>query len=62
MAIKNDLGKLRWDLLPMEQVEKVVEVLTKGAEKYTANNWQNLEDGRKIFCCINAPYCCMEKG
>lgn len=42
---KYDKGKLRWDLLPLNLIEKVVEIYTFGAEKYGANTWQNLEDG-----------------
>lgn len=43
--MKYDGGKLRWDLLPLPLIEKVVEVYTFGAQKYAANTWQNLEDG-----------------
>lgn len=42
---KDDGGKLRWDLLPLHLIEKVVEVYTFGAQKYAPNSWQNLEDG-----------------
>lgn len=42
---KYDQGKLRWDLLPLNLIEKIVEIYTFGAEKYGANTWQNLEDG-----------------
>ena len=42
---KDDDGKLRWDLLPLNLIEKVVEIYTFGAEKYGPNTWQNLEDG-----------------
>jgi hypothetical protein len=42
---KFDTGKLRWDLIPIEYVEDVVKVLTFGAAKYGANNWQKVEDG-----------------
>lgn len=42
---KDDDGKLRWDLLPLHLIEKVVEVYTFGAQKYAPNSWQNLEDG-----------------
>ncbi len=38
---KDDDGKLRWDLLPYDAVEKIVEILTFGARKYEPNNWQN---------------------
>jgi len=42
---KYDSNKARWDLLPIEQVEKMVQVLTMGSVKYGDNNWQNLESG-----------------
>lgn len=44
---KNDIvdDKLRWDLLPLDLVEKVVEVFHYGAKKYAPNSWQNLENG-----------------
>lgn len=42
---KDDEGKLRWDLLPLNLIEKVVEVYTFGVTKYEANTWQNLKDG-----------------
>lgn len=46
-SIKNDFkdDKLRWDLLPMEEIEDIVRVYHAGAKKYGPNNWQNLEDG-----------------
>ncbi len=40
---KFDGDKLRWDLLPIREVEQVVEVLTIGARKYEDNNWQNVK-------------------
>ena len=45
VGVKLDLGKLRWDLLPMELVEEVVKVLTFGANKYSDNNWKKLDNG-----------------
>ena len=44
-GLKYDSGKLRWDLLPLDQVEKIVEVYTFGATKYADNSWQNLTNG-----------------
>ena len=46
ISVKNDLkdDKLRWDLLPLEQIEEVVKVLHAGAKKYAPNTWQNLPD------------------
>jgi hypothetical protein len=48
-GLKYDTGKLRWDLLPMDCIEDVVKILTFGAEKYSANNWQNVEDGENRY-------------
>ena len=46
-SVKNDFKdhKLRWDLLPLQEIEDIVKVYTAGAEKYGPNNWQHLEDG-----------------
>ena len=35
-SVKNDFKdhKLRWDLLPLQEIEDIVEVYTAGAEKY----------------------------
>lgn len=37
---KNDSDKPRFELLPPEAVEQIVHVLTRGAEKYQARNWE----------------------
>lgn len=42
----------RWDLLPFEPLENLVEILTYGAEKYDANNWQNVESDRYFSALI----------
>lgn len=42
--IKNDNGKLQWSLMPFEQLEDVVRVLMKGAEKYERDNWKKCDD------------------
>ena len=44
---KNDVidDKLRWDLLPLGLVKKIVEVYHFGAKKYSENSWQNLDNG-----------------
>lgn len=46
-SVKNDIidDKLRWDLLPMEEIEDIVRVYHAGAKKYGPNNWQNLDNG-----------------
>lgn len=44
---KNDFvdKKLRWDLLPLKEIEKIVKVYTAGSEKYGENTWQSLPNG-----------------
>jgi len=46
---KHDLGKLRWDLLPLDAPEAIVKVLTYGAEKYGADTWQDLPNGKDRY-------------
>lgn len=48
---KNDFKdhKLRWDLLPLEDVEEVVRVYTAGSYKYGDNSWQNLDNGYERY-------------
>jgi hypothetical protein len=47
-GLRYNTGKPRWDLLPIDAVEQVVAVLTKGAEKYAERNW---ERGMKWSIC-----------
>lgn len=51
IGVKNDFKdhKLRWDLLPLNEIEDIVEVYTKGSEKYGENTWQNLENGLQRY-------------
>lgn len=37
---KKDAGKTRWELIPFEPIEAVARILTKGAIKYAARNWE----------------------
>ncbi|MEW5250590.1 dATP/dGTP diphosphohydrolase domain-containing protein [Microbulbifer sp. 2201CG32-9] len=39
---KHDEGKPRWELLPWNGMEEVVQVLTYGAEKYAPDNWRQV--------------------
>ena len=50
-ARKNDRldDKLRWELLPLEDVEDIVRVYTAGAKKYGPDQWQKLPDGIKRY-------------
>lgn len=40
IAIKEDGGKNRVDLLPIQPLEDIAEVLTFGAQKYADHNWR----------------------
>lgn len=42
-------GKLMWELLPLPLLVEVVKVYTAGAQKYGANQWQNLDDGYQRY-------------
>lgn len=48
-GMKFDQGKLRWDLLPIEQVEEIVKVVTFGAKKYADNNWQIVPNAEERY-------------
>lgn len=41
---KDDHGKPRYDLVPVEALDQVVRVLTFGAEKYGDHNWSKVTD------------------
>lgn len=45
VGLKDDKGKLRFDLITPESIEGMAEVLTFGATKYKPNSWQNVENG-----------------
>jgi hypothetical protein len=51
-GVKNDEGKLRWDLLPASSMEELVRVYTIGAAKYTPYNWMKGLDYGRIFAAM----------
>jgi hypothetical protein len=52
-AVKYDNDKIRYDLLPPEGVEAVAVILTGGAVKYTARNWeQGMDWSRPFGACL----------
>lgn len=64
---KYDEGKLRWDLIPFEQMEEVVKVLTYGAVKYGEDpdipNWKKMVDGeRRYFAAMMRHIVAWKKG
>jgi len=44
-----DSDKLRYDLLPPFAIEKVVKILTLGAEKYAPGNWKYVEHWKERY-------------
>lgn len=42
--LKYDNGKTRYSLVPVKALEGVAKVLTFGANKYSANSWQLIDD------------------
>lgn len=48
-GMKFDDVKHRWDLLPLDAVESIVEVMTFGANKYAPNNWKYLDNAESRY-------------
>ena len=46
---KFDNGKLRWDLLPWNSVEQIVDVLTYGEDKYSEDSWKQVDDAENRY-------------
>jgi len=46
---KDDKGKIRMDLLPFECLDEVAKILTFGAEKYSPDGWQKVENGKERY-------------
>lgn len=47
---KNDSGKIRWDLLPIEIVEEIAKVYTFGIEKYKIpHSWKKVENAEERY-------------
>jgi hypothetical protein len=60
---KDDSEKLRWDLLPYDQLEKVVAVMTVGAKKYGDDNWQEVSKAeRRYFAALMRHAVAYKKG
>jgi hypothetical protein len=48
-GMKDDAGKLRYELLPMAPVDEIVRVLGFGAAKYDDDNWRRVEDAENRY-------------
>ena len=49
MSRKDDRGKARWSLLPLQSVAAVVGVLEYGATKYAPHAWMGVPDARTRY-------------
>ena len=45
-------GKMRWDLVPYEELERVVGLYTRGAVKYGDNNWRLGQPMKRTFASL----------
>jgi hypothetical protein len=48
-GVKLDSGKLLMSLIPHEALTGLAEVLTFGANKYTPNGWQSVENAQQRY-------------
>lgn len=48
-GIKHDNGKRQWALLPWREVGQVVDVLTLGVKKYSADNWMHVPAAERRY-------------
>tara|TARA_Y100000310_G_C20623824_1_gene784764 strand:- start:1258 stop:1545 length:288 start_codon:yes stop_codon:yes gene_type:complete len=46
---KHDADKPPWDLLPWGEVQKIVEVMRYGAEKYGIYSWKDIDNPRARY-------------
>lgn len=51
-GVKHDAGKLRFDLLPPEQLEALARVYTIGSAKYGDRNWEGGIKWGRIFAAV----------
>jgi len=49
---KDDAGKLRFDLIPVEPLRKLAEVYTIGARKYADRNWEKGIQWGRIYAAM----------
>lgn len=48
-GVKHDGAKIKWSLLPFEELSQVVEVLDMGANKYGEGNWKYVYPARDRY-------------
>jgi hypothetical protein len=61
-GVKDDGGKLMWNLLPWKATQGLIKVLTFGAKKYAPDGWRTVPNAKERYqaallrhlCSINA--------
>lgn len=48
-GVKDDGGKLRYDLLPWKAIDGLIRVLTFGARKYSPNGWRTVPNAKERY-------------
>lgn len=61
-GLRYDSGKARYDLLEPYAMEQLVNVFTKGANKYADRNWEKGMDWSKMLACLKRHVAAFEKG
>ncbi len=55
---KFDANKPMWDLLPLKEVEKIVYVLTYGADKYKPDGWKGVPQAKERYLAAALRHLC----
>ncbi len=61
-GFKFDKGKLRYDLIPMESMKALATILTLGAEKYAARNWEGGMSWQRVYASLMRHLVAFEAG
>jgi hypothetical protein len=48
-GVKKDKGKIEWALMPWRELRQVALVLTKGAQKYSRDNWMHVPAAERRY-------------
>lgn len=52
VGVKNDAGKLRFDLIPVAPLRAIADVYTRGAAKYSDRNWERGLAWGRVFAAM----------
>ena len=55
-------GKMRWDLVAWDEFERVVGIYTRGAEKYSDDNWRKGQPMKRMFASLMRHLMAYRKG